>query len=375
MSDERSYPDVSFIDSDSATITNRMIASYESYAGKTLAPASPERLMLLWYASHIVQLRVLFDQRAKQNLPRYAMDEYLDSLAELFKGVERLAAQSALTTIRFYISEAQESAQLIPTGTRVTDASGNVVFATTADAYIKAGNVYTDIAAVCQTAGDIGNGYVAGQISVIVDVFPYFDSCANTTTSAGGSDIESNEAFYHRMRESEDTYSTAGPVGAYVYYAKSVNSDIADVKVVSPSAGVVTVYVLMDGGEIPGSEILDAVEAALNTDDVRPLTDNVTAAAPTPVNYDIEFTYYIPSDSAIPASVLETAVATAVADFKAWQSAKLGRDINPAKLGAMLMETGVKRVEVTAPAYAVVDAAEVAKFNSETITNGGFEDE
>ena len=358
MSDERNYPDVSFIDSDSAMITNRMIANYETYAGKTLAPASPERLMLLWYASHIIQLRVLFDQRAKQNLPRYANGEYLDSLAELFKGVERLAAQSASTTIRFYISEAQESAQLIPAGTRVTDASGNVVFATTADAYITAGNVYADVPAVCQTAGDAGNGYVAGQVSVIIDVFPYFESCANTTTSAGGSDIESDDAFYLRMRESEDTYSTAGPVGAYVYYAKSVNSDIADVKVVSPSAGVITVYVLMDGGEIPGSEILDAVEAALNTDDVRPLTDNVTAAAPTPVNYDIEFTYYIPSDSAIPASVIETAVATAVADFKAWQSAKLGRDINPAKLGAMLMETGVKRVEVTSPAYAVVEAAE-----------------
>jgi phage-related baseplate assembly protein len=375
MPDTRSFPDISFLDTDAETVINRLISSYEAYAGKTLAPASPERLLILWLANVIIQERVLINEAAKQNVPRYALGENLDSLAELFRDAERLPAQPATTTIRFYISEALATDQLIPSGTRVTDASGDIVFATSVDSYVTAGALYADAAAVCQTAGAVGNDYVAGQISNIIDVFPHFTSCANTTTSSGGSDVESDDAFYARMRLSVDTYSVAGSAGAYAYYAKSVNSNIADVKVTTPSAGNVNVVVLMNGGELPSSEVLGAVEAALSADDVRPLTDAVTALAPTPISYDIEFTYYIPSGSSIPSSVIEAAVATAVTEYKAWQSAKLGRDVNPSKLVALLMETGIKRVAVTSPVYAAVDDDEVAMLGTESVTNGGFEDE
>lgn len=375
MPDTRSFPDISFVDTDSETVINRLIASYETYIGKTLAPASPERLMILWMASIIIQERVLLNEAAKQNVPRYATGDYLDSIAELFKDAERLEATPATTTIRFYISEALATDQLIPSGTSVTDASGNLVFATSADAYVTAGELYADVAAICQTAGTTGNDYVTGQLAYIVDPFSYFASCANTTTSAGGSDIESDDAFYTRMRLSVDAYSVAGSAGAYAYYAKSVNSNIADVKITTPSAGYVNIYVLMSGGALPGSEVLEAVEAALSAEDVRPLTDNVTALAPTPVSYDINFTYYIPSNSSIPSSVVEAAVATAVTEYKAWQSAKLGRDINPSQLVSLLMQTGIKRVAVTSPIYAEVDDTEVAAVNTESITNGGYEDE
>ena len=86
----RSYPDISFVETDTETIVNALIQSYEKFTGRTLYPADPARLFILWVADIIVQERVNIDFSAKQNVPRYAEGEYLDSLAELFKDTYRL---------------------------------------------------------------------------------------------------------------------------------------------------------------------------------------------------------------------------------------------------------------------------------------------
>jgi phage-related baseplate assembly protein len=373
LADNR-FPDINFVDTDATALTNRLVASYEAFAGKTLHPATPERLFIMWLASILLQDRALFNDAARQNLPRFARGEMLDSLGELYHGEGRLAAKAATTTIRFTLSTTQLSAVLVPQGTRVTTADGTVTFATTKAAYIDIGSLYVDVPAACTVTGESGNGFVAGQISEPVDVFPFLESALNITTSEGGSDAESDEAFYERLRESEDAYSTAGSIGAYKYHARSANAGIADVAVTSPADGEVNVYILMQGGELPGSEVLEEVEAALSADDVRPLTDSVTVSAPSTVAYNIEFTYYVPTDSPLAGSI-EEAVLTAVNEYKTWQSAKMGRDINPSKLISLVMATGVKRVDLTAPVYAAVDETEVAALGTESVTNGGYEDE
>ena len=69
------------------------------------------------------------------------------------------------------------------------------------------------------------------------------------------------------------------------------------------------------------------------------------------------------------------AVAQAVADYQTWQRA-IGRDINPSKLVAMVMEAGAKRVTVTAPTYTAVAATKVSALQGEaTVTYGGLEDD
>ena len=85
MPTNRSYPDISFVETDTETIANALIRGYETFTGRTLYPADPARLFILWVADIIVQERVNIDFSAKQNVPRYAEGEYLDSLAELFK--------------------------------------------------------------------------------------------------------------------------------------------------------------------------------------------------------------------------------------------------------------------------------------------------
>ncbi|MDD7647611.1 MAG: baseplate J/gp47 family protein, partial [Ruminococcus bromii] len=224
-----------FVSTDAAEITNFLITVYENLTGVSVRPASPEKLFAQWVASVIIQERVYNNYTANQNIPSRAEGKNLDALAELYYLQQRPQAKPAYCTERFTISEAQTFAILVPKGTRVTDASNTLIWETVADAYISAGDTYVDTAIRCQTDGTVGNGYAVGQLNVIVDVFDYYTSCTNITTSDDGSEIASDEEFYELMRESMFAFSTAGAVGSYIYHAKSVSTEIADVQAVRPA--------------------------------------------------------------------------------------------------------------------------------------------
>ena len=370
-----------FIPTDPDEIVEWMTAKYEELTGVTVQPGSPERLFVQWAASVVIQERALANYAANQNLPSRAEGENLDALAELFYTHERPQAKAATCTMRFTISEPQTFAVLIPKGTRVTDASNTHVWETAEDIYVTAGETYADVKAVCQTVGAAGNGFVAGQINTIVDLFAYYQSCANLNGSDGGGDTATDEQFYELLRMSMDAYSTAGARGSYIYWAMQEDTKIADVIAASPTPGVVKLYVLMDDGKPASKEIKDKVLAACSADDRRPLTDFVSVEDPEQVPYNVRLTYYIQDDAEISAEELSLAVAGKVGEFTDWQSEKLGRDINPSRLISMLMETGIKRVEVAEPAFTSLrdgsgtQAPQVAKLGTVTITAGGYEDE
>ena len=366
--------DINFVETDPEAIVSEMVATFEATAGRTLSPADPYKILIMWAANIIAQERTLINQSARKNLLMYATGEYLDALAELFHDCTRLAAEPAVVTMRFYISTAQAAAIKIKAGTRVT-ADNEIYFSTKTDCTINAGALYADVIAECVTAGTTGNGYEMGQISTLVDVFNYYQSCTNTTVSEGGSDEETDAEFYERIKLSNDTWSTAGPGNAYTYYAKSVSNTIADVKPVSENPGEVDVYILLDGGQIPGEALLAEVESALSADKVRPLTDKVTVKAANAINYNINLTYYIDANDEGQAQEIEAAVTEAIEEFKTWQCAKMGRDINPSRLISLIMAAGVKRVEVTEPVFLSVGNSAVALCVMETAINGGVEDE
>lgn len=154
-----------------------------------------------------------------------------------------------------------------------------------------------------------------------------------------------------------------------------------DVSIVQIQGGHVNIYALMDDGTIAGTTIKNAISAACNADEVRPLTDLVSVLDPSTVSYNINLTYYIATDSLIPVTDIEAAVANAVSEYVKWQSAKLGRDINPSKLWQLLMQTGIKRAVITSPTFQVMsDGADgstpqLAVLGTKTVTNGGYEDE
>ena len=117
MSDERAFPDISFVDSDALAILSEMIAGYEAETGRTLYPADPVRVLLNYVAAVISQERAKINDSAKMNVPRFARGDYLDSLAEIFRGVERLEAVPAECMLIFSISSAQDTGVITPAGT------------------------------------------------------------------------------------------------------------------------------------------------------------------------------------------------------------------------------------------------------------------
>ena len=370
----RGYPEISFVNTDTDTLVNALVKSYEKFTGRTLYPADPVQKFILWIADIIIQERILIDESAKQNVPRYAQGVYLDSLAEIFKDAYRLQPQAAATTFRFYLSTALPYQHLIPMGTRVA-VDGNIVFETTEILYIDAGKQTGDVPAICQQVGEIGNGFVPGQITQLVDVFPYYDRVENITVSAGGAEQETDSAFYERMRESMESFSTAGPSGAYIYHAKTASPLVADVAALSPTPGVADIRVLLRDGELPTEEVLQEVQAQLSADKVRPLCDFVQVSAPDTVPLNIDATYYIPKPSQNSAAVITADVEKAVQDYIRWQTEKMGRDINPSVFVSYMMKTGIKRVVVRQPEYTVVPESEVAALNQCNVSSGGVEDE
>lgn len=378
MSD-RKYPDIDFVETDTETIESNLIALYEELVRQVpgrerykVYPASPERLFISWIAAVIVQQRVLINETAKKNVPRYADGEYLDSLAELFKDLERLPASPASAMFRFYISEAQTQSIIIPKGTRISF-DGAILFATTENLEIKAGSTYGDVEGECTTAGTVGNNLAAGQVKEIVDLYDYYQKAENITATSGGAEEEDDNSYYERMRESMESFSTAGPINGYIYFTKSVSAAVADVAVTSPEACMVDVRVLLQDGQQATEAVLKEIEDALNASDIRPLTDKVTVSVPETVPFDVDVTFYIPQPNAASATIIETAARQAVKDYISWQTSKMGRDINPSYLTAKLMEAGVKRVEVRKPVYTAVNEIMVAKLNTENVLNGGIE--
>ncbi|EDS13182.1 baseplate J/gp47 family protein [Anaerotruncus colihominis] len=370
-----------FISTDAAEIVSLLTTAYEKITGITIHPASPEHLFIRWMGNIIIQERVLNNYTGNQNIPSRAEGRNLDALGELFLEQTRPGAKPARCTVRFEISEAQLFAVLVPAGTRVTDTGGVLIWQTEADIYVPAGETSVDAEVICQTSGTVGNGYVPGQIDTIMDLYDYCTKCVNITASDGGADMATDEEYYELMRASMDGYSCAGARGGYIYFARRVSTEIADVIANSPTPGVVKLYILMENGEPAGEEIKNAVLAACNEDTVRPLTDQVFVEDAEKIEYDISCTYYIQEGVQKSAAELKAAVNAAVKEYAAWQSARMGRDINPSYLVGLLMQTGIKRVELTAPVFTVLrdgsdrTVPQVAALRSLDVVDGGYEDE
>lgn len=372
-------PEYQFTDTSIETLEAQLVQDYESFSGMAVRPGSPERVMIQWVASILTHERVLMNYTGNQNIPSRAEGENLDALAQLMYLPKRPQAAAAVCTQRFYISEPQQSAILVPKGTRVTS-SGGPVWETAEDVYVNTGEIYADVQVRCQTPGRAGNGYTPGQLNTLIDIYDYYLKTENITQSDGGADEASDGEFYELMRASMDAYSCAGAKGSYEYFAKQVSTEIRDVIANSPAPGVVKLYVLMDGGALATEEIKAKVLAACSADEVRPLTDQVFVEDAEPVEYSIDFTYYTQTGSGKPAAEIREAVDSAVQEYVRWQNTKLGRDINSSVLISLLMRTGIKRVELREPVFTVLrddsrSVPQVGQLGEIRVINGGYEDE
>lgn len=354
------------IERDPAVIQAEVIADLEVLLGRPLQPAQVERLLGNEIAYRESLVRMAIQAVALESFLAYATGTRLDLIGESLD-TDRLPALPADATIRFTLVGVQVAPVVIPAGTRVQTTDTKVIFATVEEISIAAGDLTGDVVGRATTDGALGNDYLAGSISVLLDPIAFVATAINTTTSVDGADVETDDRYRDRIRQAPNRFSVAGPSDAYRFYALSVNSHIIDATVTNPAPGTVRVYVLLDTG-LPGAPLIADVLAALSDSKVRPLTDTVEVDAPTEVDYAIDVTVRLLSSADVVATM--AAVNAAAVAYAAERSAGIGRDIIQSQLIKALSLPGVYQVTVTTPADTVVDSAHWAHCTSITVTQG-----
>ncbi|MDX8367791.1 baseplate J/gp47 family protein [Cytobacillus sp. IB215665] len=365
-------PDVNFLDKSPEEIEKTMLDYIESKTGITLSNADPRRKFVQGLVLYIVQERNNLDYGLKQNLLAYAEDEYLDHHGA---GVNtaRLDDKAAVTTMEFVLEEERVDNLVISEGTRFL--VGEIFFATDETTVVPVGQHSIQMLATCTDKGEKGNGYLPGEITTLVDPIPWTKEVRNVTTSSGGIGIEENDPYAERIRIAPESFSVAGPEGAYEYWAKTTSQEIVDVVVLSPTEGTVDIRVLLKNGELPSLELLDEVLVICSHKKVRPITDSVTTNVPDVINYNADVEYWILQSNASVLSAIQANVEDAYQDYLKWQREKMGRDVDLTELIAKLKEAGAYRVKVNSEMYIPIEKHQVAREDVQSLVFGGLTDE
>ena len=374
------YPEISFIDNYTLSqLETDMLAWFLKKRKEvtkqaiTLGEADDRRLMLKAAAYYMFQGYEMVDQAGKMNMLKYSRGPYLENLGAI-KQTPRLQAAGSTVTIRYSMNSARSSATGIPAGSRVSAGDG-VFFATKQYAEIAIGETYVDVRAECMTAGSKENLYGIGEICSMVDRVPYIDSVENITAVEGGRDKEEDDDLRTRIYYKPDSYTDAGSKGGYEYFAREFDTDIADVKAKSPAPRIGEIRILLANGQIPGEEFLAAIAEHVENTEIRKMTDALYILAPTVVNYDLEFTYWINESDRSRAESIQNKVNDAYAKYILWQKSKIGIDINPDELVQRIKAAGAKRVSVVSPSFTRVNDESVAICQNTSVTYGGLEDD
>ena len=360
--------ELDFIGTNSAEIYDTIITELENGVAEPLYPGDERRIFGEAMVPLFVALYSSVNDACRQKMLRYARGEVLDAIGEN-RGLERIEAQKATTTLRFSLNEAINTNITIPAGTRVTS-DFERYFATDVTTVLAAGATYVDVKATAAEGGVDYNSIPVDAINIMVDLLAYIDAVANVTATAGGNDIEGDDAFRERIRAATNKITTAGPAASYRYWAMQADAAVADAIIESPTPCEVVITPILYGGAIPTQEILNKVLAACSAPNVRPLTDHVSVAAPATVDYDIELVYYTTAANEAKCVAAIEGSNGAIAQYVYWQGSALNRDINPDYLRKLILApegegdlVGADRVVITKPEYTELDSTTVAKFS------------
>lgn len=194
--------------------------------------------------------------------------------------------------------------------------------------------------------------------------------------------METDTDFRRRIQLAPEGFSTAGPVGAYVFHALGADAAVSDASASSPTpddiralvlgvladhgaaASLVTametalddaawpgdvevVILARTGSGLPSADTLSAVTAALSAEDVRPLTDSVTVKAADIIHYTVEarLDVFNGPDPTVVRQASQDAVETYVTAQR-----KIGLPVTRSGLFAALHTAGVVNVHLVQPA-------------------------
>lgn len=165
--------------------------------------------------------------------------------------------------------------------------------------------------------------------------------------------MESDERLRRRIQLAPEAFSVAGPRGAYIFHALTVDGSVADAWAYSPRDGEVIVVV---AGEA-GTDLSDAVLAKLvdrfAREDTVPLTDAVMVRRAERIDYAVEETITVPRGP--DANLLRAKAIEAITAYGA-SRCRIGATVFRSGLITAAAVGGVEGVELQAPTGNVVPA-------------------
>lgn len=205
--------------------------------------------------------------------------------------------------------------------------------------------------------------------------------------------METDSRYRSRIQMALESWTTAGSRGSYEYHALSASAAVLDVYIDRPEFVAVTTLdpaiiqlaVTYDArlpspipGDVAVTLLLDPtadhvavnglVAAALDADEVIPITDRVTLLDAEIIPYHVDAVLYCyPGPSAAP---IVTAAQTALEQYTL-DHYRLGHDIAVSGLHQAAHQAGVQRVELNIPADISIQPWQAAKCIGITVTLGG----
>lgn len=233
-------------------------------------------------------------------------------------------------------------------------------------------------ARINDTARSVLLAYAVGadleQLAANVNVSRLLVSPGDSEASPPVDPVYENDASLRaRVQRAFEGLSVAGPRAAYVFHALSADGRVADASAESPAPAEVVVTVLSrEGDGSAGADLLDTVNAALSSEEVRPVADRLTVQGAQIVPYEVTATLWL-----YPGPEVEPILAAALAQLETYVGTqrRLGRDIRRSALFAALHVEGVQRVELLQPsADVVLTSSQAAHCTAIDVSAGGFDE-
>lgn len=230
-------------------------------------------------------LRQRINEAARACMLAFASGSDLDHLSA-FYAVSRLEGARATFPATLTLSAALPQDITIPQEYTVVDTTGNTA-ELRSNVILKAQQLSASgVFEVTTPEGNAANGLTSEWTAIAP--LPWVVKITQETAASGGSNTEADTSLRARTQLSPESWSTAGPAGAYKYWALSADERIVDIHVSSPTPGIVQIVVLADSetGEADAA-MLERITAILNDEEKRPLTDTVNVLSATPQPYMI----------------------------------------------------------------------------------------
>lgn len=320
----------------------RLVDWFEEETGRTLYPMQVEMLLIETLAYAMGVLGEEAQMVAEQHLVCFAGIQGLERLGPN-RATPRLPPAQARTTLRFSIAAARPGTVLVPAGTRV-GAADELAFATLDAVSIVTGTTFVDVAAEAITPGAGGNGFLAGQITAMLDPLPGV-SVTNLTDSSGGADAEGPELYRLRLANAFERISTGGSYAWYRETAIGVSSAIIDVAIIRPTPCVIDIYPLTLAGAA-SPDLRAQVLSTFDRDEALDIRfgDDVFVKPPVAVTGVL---VVIVRGRAMSQTVQADATAAANSVLKVWRE-RLGSVIAPSDIESSIKRlVGVIDVEVS----------------------------